>query len=143
MSFEISLPPFLLKYATVNCSWIWFSGSDTAIPRHEQEKKRAYNQRVLEVENGMLTPLVFSTSSGIGREDSEFYKRLADRLSVKRDKPYSMTMGWLRCCLNFALLHSAILCIRGSRSSKHNPFQDTNIELMSKEGRLEHESIIE
>ena len=110
---------------------------------HEQEKKRAYNQRVLEVENGVFTPLVFSTSSGMGREASEFYKRLADRLSEKRDKPYCMTMGWLRCCLNFALLRSAILCIRGSRSSKHHPFQDTNIELASKEGRLEHDSIVE
>ena len=114
---------------------------------HEQEKKRAYNQRVLEVENGVFTPLVFSTSSGMGREASKFYKRLADHLSVKRDKPYSMTMGWLHCCLNFALLCLAILCIRrGSRSSKHHPFQDTqdtNIELASKEGRLEHESIVE
>ena len=91
----------------------------------------------------MFTPLVFSTSSGMGREASEFYKRLADRLSEKRDKPYCMTMGWLRCCLNFALLRSAILCIRGSRSSKHHPFQDTNIELASKEGRLEHDSIVE
>ena len=54
---------------------------------HEQEKKRAYNQRVLEVENGVFTPLVFSTSSGMGREASEFYKRLADRLSEKRDNP--------------------------------------------------------
>ena len=31
----------------------------------------------------MFTPLVFSTSSGMGREASEFYKRLADHLSVK------------------------------------------------------------
>ena len=60
---------------------------------HEQEKERAYNQRVLEVENGVFTPLVFSTSSGMEREISEFYKRLADYLSVKRNKPYSMTMG--------------------------------------------------
>ena len=28
----------------------------------------------------------------MGREASEFYKRLTDRLSVKRDKIYSMTM---------------------------------------------------
>ena len=110
---------------------------------HEQEKKRAYNKRVLEVENGVFTPQVFSTSSGMGREASEFYKRLADRLSVKKDKAHSITMGWLCCCLSFALLRSAIsVSIRGSRSSKRHPLQDTNIELASKEGRLEHESIV-
>ena len=38
------------------------------IPRmyshHEEQKKRAYNARILEVERGVLTPLVFSTSGG-------------------------------------------------------------------------------
>ena len=37
--------------------------------RHEQEKKREYNQRVLEVENGVFTPLIFSTSGGMGRSE--------------------------------------------------------------------------
>ena len=83
--------------------------------RNEQEKKREYNQRVQKVEAGVFTPLVFSTSGGMGKESSVFYKGLADFLSTKRDMPYSRTMGWLRCRLNFALLHSAILCIRGSR----------------------------
>ena len=40
--------------------------------RHEQEKKREYNQRVLEVEDGVFTPLVFSTSGGIERESTMF-----------------------------------------------------------------------
>ena len=30
--------------------------------RNEDEKKRAYNQRVLEVENATFTPLVFATN---------------------------------------------------------------------------------
>ena len=72
--------------------------------RHEQEKKREYNQQVLEVENGVFTPLTFSTSGGMGKESTVFYKKLADYLSRKRDLPYSVTMGWLWCCLNFALL---------------------------------------
>ena len=83
----------------------------------KRRKENSYNQRVMEVESGVFTPLVFSTSGGMERECTVFYKRQADSLSRKRDKPYSVTMGWLRCCLNFALLHSAILCIRGSRSS--------------------------
>ena len=49
-------------------------------------------------------------------------------------------MGWLRCCLNFALLRSAILCIRGSRSSKHHPYHEANINLAPEEGRLAPDS---
>ena len=109
--------------------------------RHEQEKKREYNQRVLEVENGVFTPLIFSTSGGMGRESTVFYKRLADYLSRKRDLPYSVTMGWLRCCLNFDLLRPAILCIRGSRSSKHHPYHEANINLALEEGRLAADSV--
>ena len=89
--------------------------------KHEREKKREYNQRVLEVEHSVFTPLVFSTSGGMSKECTVFYKRLADLLSKKKDEPYSVTMGWLRCRLNFALLRSSILCVRGSRSSKQHP----------------------
>ena len=104
--------------------------------RNEQEKKREYNQRVQEVVAGVFTPLVFSTSGGMGKESSVFYKRLANFLSTKRDMPYSRTMGWLRCRLNFALLRSAILCIRGSRSTRKNPLLETDINLASAESRL-------
>ena len=31
---------------------------------HENEKKRTYNQRIIEVEHASFTPLVFSTSGG-------------------------------------------------------------------------------
>ena len=83
---------------------------------HERQKKRAYEQRVVEVENGSFTPLIFST---MGRLASIFYSRLAMMLSEKRQQPFSSTMGWLRCQLSFSFLRSSILCIRGSRSSHH------------------------
>ena len=35
----------------------------------------------------------------------------------KRDQPYSNTMAWVRCCLNFALLWSSIQCIQDACSS--------------------------
>ena len=35
---------------------------------HEEEKKQGYLQRVLQVEKGTLTPSVFSTSGGMGKE---------------------------------------------------------------------------
>ena len=55
------------------------SGKLSAVyKRHEDTKKREYGQRVLDVEHGALTPLVLSTTGGMGREATTFYKRLAD-----------------------------------------------------------------
>lgn len=103
--------------------------------RHEDEKKRVYGQRVLEIEHGVFTPLVLSTTGGMGREAKVFYKRLADMLSYKRDLPFSILMGWLRCKLSFAVLRSAVMCIRGSRSSRMHPIRDaTDITLACSEG---------
>ena len=61
--------------------------------RHEDEKKRTYNQRVRDIEHGVFTPLILSTRGGMAREAQTFYKRLADMLSQKRDLPYSSIMG--------------------------------------------------
>lgn len=85
--------------------------------KHEQEKKRQYEQRVREVEHASFTPLVLSATGGMANEASVFYKRLASCLATKWDQPYSSTMSWLRCRLTFSLLRSAIQCIRGARSS--------------------------
>ena len=88
---------------------------------HEQEMKRVYEQRVREVEHLSFTPLVLSTTGGMGNEATVFYKRLASLLAGKWDFPYSKTLGWLRCRSNFSLLRSAVQAIRGARSSKRHP----------------------
>ena len=75
-----------------------------ACRKHESIKKREYAQHVREVEHGVFTPLVLSTTGGMGCEAATFYKRLADRISTKEQKPYSAVMGWIRCCLSFPIL---------------------------------------
>ena len=85
--------------------------------KHELIKKRAYEQRIREIENASFTPLVLSATGGLAVEATVFYKRLASLLAMKWDQPYSSTLSWLRCRLNFSLLRSAIQCIRGARSS--------------------------
>ena len=77
---------------------------------HESAKKRAYDQRIREVEHGTFCPLVFSCTGGMGRAASTTYKRLAALIAAKRDQPYSKIMGWIRCCLSFSLLRAAIMC---------------------------------
>ena len=67
--------------------------------RHEAEKKRAYEQRIHEVEHSSFTPLVFSASGGMGQQGSTFYKRLAALLAEKWSESYPSTLSWIRCLL--------------------------------------------
>ena len=86
--------------------------------KHENEKKRAYNSRVLEVGKGTFTPLVFSTSGGMGDEATAFNKRLALLLSDKKGNTYSDTISFIRRRLRFCILKTTLVAIRGFRGKK-------------------------
>ena len=86
--------------------------------QHETEKKRQYASRVLEVEQAMFTPLVFSTTSGMTAECKRYHSRLAELLATKKGESYATTMSWIRARVSFALLRSALLCLRGSRAKR-------------------------
>ena len=105
--------------------------------RHEAEKKRAYEQRIREVEHSTFTPLVFSATGGMAKQSTTFYKRLASLLAVKWDHSYSSTLSWLRCRISFSLLRSAIQSIRGARSSSGSALRSTHpVDLMNNEARI-------
>ena len=74
----------------------------------------AYNERVLQVDRGTFTRLVFSFYGIMGRECHKFYSRLSDLLSEKRNLPKTVVANWIRSKVCFALLKSS-LCLRGSR----------------------------
>ena len=86
--------------------------------KHEDEKKRLYANRVLEVERGTFTPLVFTTTGGMADECKRFHSRLAELISIKKGEEYSTTISWIRSKVSFALLRSALLCLRGSRTTR-------------------------
>ena len=102
--------------------------------------KREYEERVREIEHGSFSPLVFSTTGGMGNTATVVYKRLASLHADKFEKPYSEIIHWLRCRLSFSLLRSSIMCIRGSRSAIHRPASPLllgdNIDLACAEGRV-------
>ena len=83
---------------------------------NEKEKKRSYNERIIRVEHGSFTPLVFSATGGMGRECAKFYKRLGEMISDKRKMNNSIVMGWIRRKLSFCLMRSVIRCVRGTRN---------------------------
>ena len=108
--------PNALRYFNINLQ--------KSYSRNEMEKKRHYNDRVLEVENGSFTPLVFSIYGGMGRECQTFYHRLDEMIAEKQNAKLPIVISWLRTKICFSLLKSCLLCIRGSRRSSRQQQQD-------------------
>ena len=105
--------------------------------RHEAEKRRLYEERIREVENGSFSPLIFASTGGAGPSTTVVLKRLGTILAEKRNSSYSETIGWLRCRLAFALLRAAILCVRGSRSkASYDVVGDLNPTVALAEARV-------
>ena len=56
------------------------------LQKHEKETKRNFNERIMQVEHGTFTPLVFSVNGGVGPEAEVFHKHIADRIAEKARK---------------------------------------------------------
>ena len=83
---------------------------------NEQEKKRAYNEIILQIDHGTFTPLVFSINGSMGRECQKLYSRLAQMISEKRDLLQSISNNWIRTKVCLGLLKSSLLCLRALRT---------------------------
>ena len=89
------------------------------------------------MEHGSFTPLVFSTSGGMGMLATAVYKRLASQIAIKMDQPYSMVISWLRCHLCFSLLRPLVTAIRGALSSAGRASIDlAAVDLAVRVGRI-------
>ena len=85
---------------------------------HEKEKKRAYNERIINVEKGSFTPIVMTATGGMGNEAKLFHKRMALLISQKRNEEYSHVLNYIRTRLRFALLKSTLTALRGVRGKR-------------------------
>ena len=95
------------------------SSLSAAYRKHGNIKCRAYGQQIREVEHASFTPLdVLSACGGCLMKPQSFTNvwLLFYLLDYMGDS-YSLTQGWLRRCLSFSLLRSAIACIHGAQSS--------------------------
>ena len=104
---------------------------------HEKRKRREYLERIRNVEHGDFTPLIVSTTGGIGTQGSMVIKRLSVALAEKRNQHVSVVAGWLRCRLSFAILRSAIVCLRGSRPLRRKQEDEAAIDLQVSEASIE------
>ena len=98
--------------------------------QNEDEKKRAYNQRIIQVEKATFTPLVFSTTGGMAPECTLFHKKVAEHIATKTKEEYSDVMNHLRTRLRFSLLKSTLVAVRGERGKQRSARErETTTEL--------------
>ena len=81
-------------------------------------KKNDYMDRILNIEKSSFTPLIFTTSGGMGKECEKFNKRLAGMISDKTHEQYCHVMSYIRRKLRFALLRATLVAVRGYRGKK-------------------------
>ena len=74
---------FDVRVTHVNSKCYQSKPTSEVFKEQEEEKKRKYQQRVLDVEMGSFTPLVFGTNGGMGNECQRFLKHLADKIAQK------------------------------------------------------------
>ena len=112
-----------IKVFHPNCASYINMNLQEAYVHHENIKKRSYRERVLNVEHGSLTPIVFSTAGGASPEANKHHKRIAQLIALKRKEEYSHVMEYIRTRLRFNLLRSILIAIRGERgrSTRANP----------------------
>ena len=53
---------------------------------NEKEKKKQYNERILQIKHGTFTPLVMSATGGMGRESRKFHARISEMIYKKKHK---------------------------------------------------------
>ena len=92
----------------------------------EREKKRDYNQRVIQVEKGTFTPLIFSTTGGMGPEAARYHKRVAELISKKKNEEYADVIRHIRTRIRFAILRGTLISIRGDRGRKKRQSSEFN-----------------
>ena len=103
----------------------------------DTQKKKTYNQRVIQVEHGTFTPIVTSSLGGLGKETSAFVSKLVEKLAEKNGMERSIIANYVRTKLSFELIRSQVACIRGSRSLWKKVIIDTGeIELVSSKANI-------
>jgi hypothetical protein len=97
----------------------------TILKNHEAEKKRQYNQRIMQIEHGTFTPLVFTTTGVMAPECLMFHKALAHKISEKKGERYDDIMRFMRVRLSFLCVKATLLCLRGSRPNNRTVAGDS------------------
>ena len=117
----------------------WSKESKAMYKHHEDLKKKAYAPRILQIEKGTFTPIVLSCTGGSAPEADTFIKRLALKLSAKKQERYSEHVSFLRRRFRFDILRTCLISFRGERKSgsRDTPDADAVADLEVELTRME------
>ena len=107
---------FDIRVTNADCASQKDKSLKSILRTHEQEKKRSYNIRVMDTEQGTFTPIVLTIKGVMGPEANAFHKTLADKISQKTGERYDQVIRLMRVKLSFLVLRASLLYLRGSRA---------------------------
>ena len=99
-----------------------------AYVHHQNIKKNRYEERVLNVEHGSFTPIILTTTGGIGPEADRHHKRIAELMALKKKGEYAQIMSYIRTRVRFNLLRSILVAVRGVRGKRTKAGPISSIE---------------
>ena len=96
----------------------------------------------MQVEKGSFSPLIFTTSGGMGPESTRFHKKLAELISAKRKEEYSHVVNHIRTRLRFAILRCTLIAVRGDRGRNRRrqesvPLSEVSFNLIPEQAAYE------
>jgi hypothetical protein len=104
----------------------------TLYNKFEKDRKREYEQRIRDIEDGDFTPMIMSSTGGMGPQMSTALKHLASSIADKKNELYSDVVNVMRTKFAFTVARAALICLRGSRGRWRarvalDPMEDINI----------------
>ena len=113
---------FDIRVTHPNCASNEYKDLKQIYMEHENAKRVAYEERVLQAEKGSFIPLIFTTSREMGPSSKILLKRLVEKLSfIKREKT-NIIMNHIRTRIRFAILRSTVIALRGNRGKIHSNY---------------------
>ena len=97
----------------------------------EAQKKRAYGRRIIEIEKGMFSPFVVSTSGGLAPESNRILRVVAGKIVKEHGNSYREAIEYLRLRIRFAILRVCLISLRGTRVKVHHtPISNVDLNLL-------------
>lgn len=110
-----------------------FLSPDKLYIKIANERRREYAERVQQVEDADFTPMIISSSGGMGKEMQMALKHLSNKLAGKKQLPYCQVVGFVRAMFSFEMMRMALICLRGSRSysrtCEHNEIDEMAVAI--------------
>ena len=79
--------------------------------------------------------IIITSTGGTADECKRFHSRLAELPALKKGDDYATTISWIRAKVSFAILRSALLCLRETSRSKRRAANISEIDITSESAK--------